>query len=157
MSPAASCIPWAGATEVVSFVIDGWSHGSGGWLLLDAPVTTGEPGGQVSVIIQPAGTPEIATLIAEAYGLSKRERDVTRLVLCGFSTREIGEELEVSPYTVQDHLKAIFEKVGVGSRRELVAQLFLQHYAPRLQTASRIEPNGWFADDSLIAPRRAPD
>lgn len=124
---------------------------SGGWLLIDAAVTTGETGGQVSVIIQPARTPEIATLIAEAYGLSKRERDVTRLVLCGFSTREIGEELDVSPYTVQDHLKAIFEKVGVGSRRELVAQLFLQHYAPRLQTASRIGPNGWFADDSLIA------
>jgi hypothetical protein len=47
---------------------------------------------------------------------------------------------------VQDHLKAIFAKVGVRSRRELVAQLFLQHYAPRLQAGSKVGSDGWFAD-----------
>jgi hypothetical protein len=51
---------------------------------------------------------------------------------------------------VQDHLKAIFAKVGVRSRRELVAQMFLQHYAPRLETGAKIGPHGWFADE---APR----
>ncbi len=124
---------------------------SGGWLLLDAAGTDGDPAGRVSVIIQPARSPETATLITEAYGLTKRERDVTRLELCGFSTREIGDELDLSPYTVQDHLKSVFEKVGVASRRELVAQLFLQHHAPRLDSRSRVGPTGWFVEDSVGA------
>lgn len=54
----------------------------------------------------------------------------------GRSTREIAECLPVTAYTVQDHIIAIFAKVGVHSRRELVAQLFLRYYAPRLQTDS---------------------
>jgi hypothetical protein len=69
-------------------------------------------------------------------------------VLHGRSTREIAEDLHVSGYTVQDHLKAIFTKVGVSSRRELVAQLFLQHYAPRLQSGATVGTDGWFADPS---------
>lgn len=123
---------------------------AGGWLLLDASLMGDDPNGRVGVIVHPATAPQIAGLIAEAYGLSKRERDVTRLVLNGLSTREIGDHLTVSPYTVQDHLKAIFEKVGVRSRRELVAQLFLQHYAPRLDRA-RVGPDGWFAEERIVA------
>ena len=93
-----------------------------------------------------ARQPEIASLIVEAYGLSKRECEVTQVVLHGLSTREIADDPHVSAYTVQDHLKAIFAKVGVRSRRELVAQLFLQHYAPRLEAGAKVRSDGWFAD-----------
>jgi DNA-binding CsgD family transcriptional regulator len=34
----------------------------------------------------------------------------------------------LSPFTVQGHLKAIFDKLGVSSRGELVAALFVDHY-----------------------------
>lgn len=121
---------------------------TGGWLQLDASLLEGEPPGRVGVMVQPAKSPEIAALIVEAYGLSDREREVAHLVLRGLSTLEIAQDLHLSPYTVQDHLKAIFAKVGVRSRRELVAQMFLQHYAPRLETGAKIGPHGWFADEA---------
>ena len=84
------------------------------------------------MILEPARHAELAPLIAEAYGLTEREREITALVARGRSTHEIADELFLSPYTVQDHLKLIFEKVGVSSRGALVARLFFDHYAPGL-------------------------
>jgi DNA-binding CsgD family transcriptional regulator len=45
---------------------------------------------------------EIAPIIVQAYGLSDREADLTRLILQGLSTKEIAARLHLSPYTVQD-------------------------------------------------------
>jgi DNA-binding CsgD family transcriptional regulator len=115
---------------------------SGGWLLIHAALLEGNAQGSVAVTLSTATQPEIASLIVEAYGLSKREREVARLVLAGLSTGEMADILHLSTYTVQDHLKAIFAKVGVHSRRELVAQIFMQHYAPRLEADSGVKPNG---------------
>jgi DNA-binding CsgD family transcriptional regulator len=105
----------------------------GGWLVVHASMLDGGADGRVAVMLQPAREPQIASMIVEAHGLTPREREVTRLVMQGRSTSEIAECLHVTAYTVQDHIKAIFAKVGVQSRRELVAQLFLRYYAPRLQ------------------------
>ena len=57
----------------------------------------------------------------------------------GFSTNEVADRLRVSAYTVQDHLKAVFEKSGTGSRGELVARLFFDHDAPGL--SDPLEPS----------------
>ena len=99
---------------------------------------------RAAVILESARSPELAPLIADVYGLTERERRVTQLVAQGRLTRDIASELHLSPYTVQDHLKAIFEKVGVGSRGELVAQLFFEHYAPRLMSQASLGSDGWF-------------
>jgi DNA-binding CsgD family transcriptional regulator len=66
----------------------------------------------------------------EAYALTPRERQITQLVAQGAGTAEIAARLHLSTHTVRDYVKAIFEKVGVSSRGELVAKLFAEHYAP---------------------------
>lgn len=117
---------------------------SGQWLLLYGTTLAGELDGRVAVIVQPAGPHDIAPLVAQAYGLSARERDVTRLCFRGLTTKEIAAALHISPYTVQDHLKSVFDKTGTRSRAELVGQVFLEHYIPRLEDVGRL-PSGWNA------------
>jgi DNA-binding NarL/FixJ family response regulator len=71
-------------------------------------------------------------VVVEAYCLTTREQQITQALARGLSNVEIAAELFLSAHTVRDHLKAIFAKVGVGSRGELVAKLFAEHYGPAL-------------------------
>jgi hypothetical protein len=59
-------------------------------------------------------------------------------------SRLLGE-LHISENTVQDHLNAITERVGVRSRRELVASIFSDQYWPRIAEGKKIAASGWFA------------
>jgi DNA-binding CsgD family transcriptional regulator len=90
----------------------------------------GDPQERISVIIEPAHPADLAPLIVQAYGPSRREDAVAALVLRGSSTRQIARALEISPYTVHEHLKAIFEKTGGRSRAQLVGQIFFRHCLP---------------------------
>jgi DNA-binding CsgD family transcriptional regulator len=103
---------------------------AGRWLALDAARLLGGAPAQVSVVIAPAQPADTALHVLRAYGLSAREREVARLVMLGRSTPQIAAALFISPHTVQDHLKAIFDKVGVHSRKELVGHVFFEHYLP---------------------------
>jgi DNA-binding CsgD family transcriptional regulator len=78
----------------------------------------------VAVIVEPAHPARIYPLLMSAYGLTEHERDVTRLILHGRSTSQIAGQLVVSEHTVQQHLKSIFDKTGVRSRRDLGAKVF---------------------------------
>jgi DNA-binding CsgD family transcriptional regulator len=54
--------------------------------------------------------------------LSARERQVARLTVGGLTAREIGEQLFISPRTVETHLANVYVKFGVRSKIELVAR-----------------------------------
>uniref|UniRef100_UPI001BDCBA80 helix-turn-helix transcriptional regulator n=1 Tax=Pseudonocardia lacus TaxID=2835865 RepID=UPI001BDCBA80 len=64
-------------------------------------------------------------------GLSRREREVGRLVLDGLTQREIGARLYISPKTVEQHVARLRQKLVAGNRAELVAAL-----------RSRLQPPG---------------
>jgi DNA-binding CsgD family transcriptional regulator len=106
---------------------------SGAWVVLHGATLVSDGRRRIAVIVEPAHPARITPLLMSAYGFTEREQDVTRLVLQGESTATIAERLVVSTHTVQQHLKSIFDKTGVRSRRDLVAKVFFSHYEPRLR------------------------
>lgn len=114
---------------------------AGGWVTLYGSVPSGAPG-RVAVAIQ--GTPESAAALLrlEAFGLSAREREVATLIAQDLDTATIAEKLFISPWTVQDHCKAIFEKTGTGSRRELRALVFFHDHLPAIVVRTPLDAGG---------------
>ena len=105
----------------------------GRWVVLHGAALVADGARRAAVILEPAHPARIIPLLMAAYGLTDREQEVTRLVLRGHSTAEIARALFLSPHTVQQHLKSVFEKTGVRSRRELGGKVFFSHYEPRVR------------------------
>jgi DNA-binding CsgD family transcriptional regulator len=139
--PAAVSAVWqAAAGEVGPGARVRVQGASGMWICLHGARLDDAAQPRVAVVVEPAGSVEIAPLIAAAYGLSERERSVAVAVARGKTTDEIARELIVSPWTVQDHLKAIFKKTGTGSRAQLVARLFFEQYLPFVEQRKHEDP-----------------
>jgi DNA-binding CsgD family transcriptional regulator len=96
---------------------------SGDWLTVQGLPLEGTGGQQAVVLtVERAAASVVGAMAIAARGLTLREQEVVGLVLQGASTKAIAAALHLSPHTVQDHLKAVFAKLGVTSRRDLVAQ-----------------------------------
>jgi DNA-binding CsgD family transcriptional regulator len=94
----------------------------GRWVRIEAASLEGERAGSLAVALRAAAPSETFDLLCRAYALTRRERQVVAALVAGLDTRAVTERLFISRHTVQDHLKAVFEKVGVHSRRELLAR-----------------------------------
>jgi DNA-binding CsgD family transcriptional regulator len=119
---------------------------TGRWAALHASRLTTEGTPAIAVIIEAPSPAELAPILMMAYGLSPQEQVITMLVCRGLSTREISGRLYITVNTVQDHLKSIFDKTGVHSRRELVAAILQEQYLPRARTGQPIGPSGFFTE-----------
>jgi DNA-binding NarL/FixJ family response regulator len=64
--------------------------------------------------------------------LTAREREIVSLIAEGLRNDEIARRLGITPKTVKNHLTALFEKVGVSSRLELVVYAY-QHRLARIR------------------------
>jgi DNA-binding CsgD family transcriptional regulator len=98
----------------------------GRWVNVHASHLRGAHEDQIAVVLEPVQARATVPLVLSAYGLSAREVEVATLVLRGESTHAIVNTLHISSHTVQDHLKAVFDKTGVRSRRDLVGMLLGQ-------------------------------
>ena len=119
---------------------------SGRWVYVQASCLSMPDGsaGPIAVTIGPAKSSQIAPIIVEAYGLTAREQQITQAVSRGMTNQDIAAALHLSPHTVRDHLKAIFGKLDVGTRGELVAKLFAEHYAPTLHAVDPADSHAQF-------------
>lgn len=96
---------------------------TGRWVVLEGAALEGAARGHVAITIRGASSDEVFDLLSRSHALTARERQLVALVLGGLATKQLAEAMCISPHTVQDHLKAIFRKTGVRSRRELVSHL----------------------------------
>jgi DNA-binding CsgD family transcriptional regulator len=122
---------------------------AGTWLVLHGALLGSARDGEVAVLIQRAHPSLVAPLLLQAYGLTSRELEITQLILRGATAVQTGQRLGISPHTVNDHLKAIFEKTGARTRGELSATLFFGEHLPRIETRVRVGDDASFVD----APR----
>ena len=103
---------------------------SGRWMCLHVtPMEGGD--GAVALTVEPAPPDDLVRVLLDSYGLTPRETEILLRLCRGLTTKEIAAELVISAHTVRDHLKAIYDKAGVGSRGELVATLFSNHVLDR--------------------------
>ena len=96
---------------------------TGHWAVIESAQLEGADTGSVAVSIRPAAPGDLLDLICAAYELSAREHEIVALLMAGLDTTSLTQTLFISRHTVQDHMKSIFSKVDVRSRRELVAKL----------------------------------
>ncbi|WP_342563832.1 helix-turn-helix transcriptional regulator [Paenibacillus sp. FSL R7-0345] len=82
---------------------------------------------QLAVSFTAAKAADLLPMVTEAYGFTEREKEIALLLSKGLSTKELALNLHISAYTVQDHLKSIFSKAGVSSRRELIWLLYSRY------------------------------
>jgi DNA-binding CsgD family transcriptional regulator len=99
---------------------------NGEWLRVHvSPMESGD--GSVAITIEQARPGDLVPILLEAYGLTGRETEVVMYLSRGLSAKEIAEEMLISPHTVRDHIKSVYEKAEVSGRGELLARLFSEH------------------------------
>ncbi len=95
----------------------------GDWLSVHASRLHGPAGQSTVLVLEQPGPGEVTSLILDSHGVTGAQAKVVALVLRGYSTKQIVSQLAISQYTVQEHLRAVFDKLGVRSRQELAAAL----------------------------------
>jgi DNA-binding CsgD family transcriptional regulator len=104
-----------------AFVLDTSGH-SGSGNGTRGPVGYTEP--KIVVILERvySRTPDI-TRWSESFQLTTRESETVKFLLKGLSSKEIGEEMHISPNTVKSFIKLVMAKVGASNRTGIIAKI----------------------------------
>jgi DNA-binding CsgD family transcriptional regulator len=148
-SATRTSITASGATGTPALPSSAVKTPTGKWLVLHGGLLGSRRSGNVAIFIQRAHPTLVAPLLLKAYGLTTREQEVTQLTLNGATTAQSAQRLGISPHTVNDHMKSIFEKTGARTRGELSAKLFFGEHLHRIQERVPVGDDASFID----APR----
>ena len=81
--------------------------------------------GQASGTTQPENTgPRAGNLAA----LTSREHEIVMAVAAGYSNKAIADRLQISPRTVENHLRSIYDKLRINTRTRLLSLVYQQDY-----------------------------
>lgn len=61
--------------------------------------------------------------LAEGLGFSDREKEIARMMVQGFTNRQISLALYISEGTVRNYISSVYEKVGISDRTQVVLYL----------------------------------
>ena len=86
--------------------------------------TLGGPGRGHIILFDPLPHSESLLERLSSWDLTDRQREIVLYLIRGASNREIADHLSLTEQTVKDHLKAIYDKVGVRNRNKLTARVF---------------------------------
>jgi DNA-binding CsgD family transcriptional regulator len=104
-------------SDTCSVMLPSWD------ICIRACVISGDREGHLMLLIERASRQDVVRSALACYPLTPREAEVAALVLRGYSNRRIADSLVLTEYTVEDHLKRIFAKVGVRSRSALSSKI----------------------------------
>jgi DNA-binding CsgD family transcriptional regulator len=95
---------------------------AGRWVSIEGQPLDADGTGDVAVIIQAAGV-ELLPALSSWYDITGRERTIIDQLRDGIPAKQIARRLDLSVHTVNEHLKAIYRKISITSREEIMAVL----------------------------------
>jgi two-component system, NarL family, nitrate/nitrite response regulator NarL len=95
---------------------------------------------QVAEIARQIGNVPL-TLPRPVDTLTPREKTIISYLVQGWRNREIAERLDISEQTVKNHLRAVYDKVGVSDRLELALYVLHQRLDLPSATAKAVNQN----------------
>jgi DNA-binding CsgD family transcriptional regulator len=112
-------IIWIAIVATTTLLIAGASPGWNTIVMIGILVATGLLASRILLVgLQIVPVPPLPTLSSELW--TAREREILRLIVCGYTNDEIAAELVVALSTVKTHINNIYRKLGVSSRAQAV-------------------------------------
>jgi DNA-binding CsgD family transcriptional regulator len=133
-----------------AFVLDSGHASSGG--SSRGPAELLQP--KIVVVLERVFTrsPDI-TRWSESFQLTSRECETVRFLLKGLSSKEIGDQMNISPNTVKSFIKLVMAKVGASNRTGIIAKIL--EGSPALGDAPQAEPMARLATGAPCTKRNA--
>ncbi|GAA3529749.1 hypothetical protein GCM10022419_005830 [Nonomuraea rosea] len=95
----------------------------GRWVLIHGQPLDERGDSDVAILIQPAGGELLLPSFCDWYGITAGERRIIEYLHAGAAPKQIARALDLSAYTINDHLKSIYRKTRAQGRDELIAAI----------------------------------